>query len=307
MSFGLGRLAWAPDVFWSATPREIAAALQVEVWLGFKETGLVKVGTYEMQSFSRKWGDDGDTVTIQANAADLKTQLKGGGREHFENTTIGEIAERIAKRNGLTASVDQELARTKIKYRARVDTSDIDFLTTLADEFDAVAKPMGTRLVVTPRGKGKSASGAGLAPIEIAKRDTCDGEMAPDSRAQYGKVRTSYIDQKTGKRVNETAETGLDGPTFTVRDPLPSSELAKKKGQAEARRLTRNTADGHVTLTFGRPEAQQEADVILGDGFPSDIAGDYRADSVEHTFDEKGFRTKVEIKAKEDGSSSKKR
>ena len=27
MSFGLGRLAWAPDVFWSATPREIAAAL----------------------------------------------------------------------------------------------------------------------------------------------------------------------------------------------------------------------------------------------------------------------------------------
>ena len=55
-------------------PRDKA---RIEVWLGYKETGLVKVGTYEMQSFTRKWGDEGETVTIQASAADLKKQLKG--------------------------------------------------------------------------------------------------------------------------------------------------------------------------------------------------------------------------------------
>lgn len=27
MAFGLGRLAWSPEQFWAATPREIAAAL----------------------------------------------------------------------------------------------------------------------------------------------------------------------------------------------------------------------------------------------------------------------------------------
>lgn len=27
MAFGLGRLGWPPDIFWAATPREIAAAL----------------------------------------------------------------------------------------------------------------------------------------------------------------------------------------------------------------------------------------------------------------------------------------
>lgn len=27
MSFGLGRLGWAPEQFWNATPREISAAL----------------------------------------------------------------------------------------------------------------------------------------------------------------------------------------------------------------------------------------------------------------------------------------
>lgn len=28
MAFGLGRLGWSPDIFWAATPREIAAAMQ---------------------------------------------------------------------------------------------------------------------------------------------------------------------------------------------------------------------------------------------------------------------------------------
>lgn len=28
MAFGLGRLAWPPELFWAATPREIAAALR---------------------------------------------------------------------------------------------------------------------------------------------------------------------------------------------------------------------------------------------------------------------------------------
>jgi uncharacterized phage protein (TIGR02216 family) len=28
MAFGLGRLAWPPEFFWAATPREIAAALR---------------------------------------------------------------------------------------------------------------------------------------------------------------------------------------------------------------------------------------------------------------------------------------
>lgn len=286
-----------------ARPRDKA---RIEVWLGYKETGLVKIGTFEMQSFERKGSvSAGETVTIQASAADLKKQLKGSGREAFEDKTFGDIVGAIAKRNGLTPAVDGELAKIKIPYRARIDASDIDFLTTLADEHDAVIKPMGTRLVAAPRGKAKSASGAGLAPIMIEKADCQDWSFSPDSRAQYGKVKTAYVDQKTGKRVVETAETGLEGPDFTVRDPLPNKEQAKKKSEAEARRLTRNTASGHFTIK-GRPEAQAEADVVLGSSWPSDMQMIIRADSVEHELSADGFLTKIEVKAKEDGSSSKK-
>ncbi|MEZ2405363.1 phage tail assembly chaperone [Bosea sp. RCC_152_1] len=32
MAFGLGRLAWPPDRFWAATPRELAAAMKAWGW-----------------------------------------------------------------------------------------------------------------------------------------------------------------------------------------------------------------------------------------------------------------------------------
>lgn len=280
----------------------------IEVWMGWKETGIVPIGTYEMQQPTLKGSTSaGELITIQASAADLKSKLKGKGREHFEEKTVKEIADAIAKRNGMTAVVDAELGKIKIPYRARVDSSEIDFLTTLADEHDAVVKPMGDKLVVTKRGSGKSAAGKALPPIKIEKSDCEEWEIAPEGRSQYGKAKASWIDQKTGKRKTEEAETGLKGPDFTVRDPLPTQELAKAKAQAEAKRLTRNTSSGHFSLALGRPDAQAEADVIAGPSFRDGIAGTHRADAVEHTFDENGFKTKVEIKAKEDGSSGKKK
>lgn len=281
---------------------------KIEVWMGWKETGIFHMGFYELQQPTLKGSTAaGEFMTLQASAADLKSKLKGKGREHFEEKTFGEIATTIAKRNGMTAVVDPELAKITIPYRARVDASEIDFLTTLADEHDAVAKPMGDKLVISKRGSGKSAAGTALPPIEIEKRDCEDWEISPEGRSRYGKVKASWIDQKTGKRQTEEAETGLKGPDFTVRDPLPSQELAKAKAQAEARRLTRNTSSGHFGLAMGRPDAQAEADVIAGASFREGIAGTHRADAVEHSFDENGFKTKVEIKAKEDGSSGKKK
>jgi uncharacterized phage protein (TIGR02216 family) len=38
MAFGLGRLAWPPDQFWAATPREIAAALNAHRGLATSAT-----------------------------------------------------------------------------------------------------------------------------------------------------------------------------------------------------------------------------------------------------------------------------
>lgn len=277
----------------------------IQVSGGWKEGDRFKAGTFEMQSIALKGdADAGESITIQGSAADLKTRLKGSAREGFEDKTVGEIVETYAKRAGMTARVDPDLAKIKIPYRARVDSAEMGFLTVLADELDAVAKPMGDQLVFAKRGSAKAVSGQNLPPILIEKSDCSSWEVAPDALTQYGQVKAAYIDQKTGKRTKVEAKTGLKGPVLTIRDPLPNEEQAKKAAEAEARRLTRNTGSGHFQLATGRFDAQAEADVVAGGSFRTGIRGDWRAEAVEHVFDEKGWRTKVEIKAKEDGSSS---
>lgn len=284
-------------------PREKA---RIEVWGGYRETGLTLLGVYELQTISIQGSaDDGEKIVLQASAADLKRKLKGKGREAFENRTVGEIADTIARRNGMEARVAPELRDIRIPYRARVDASEIDFLTTLGDQFGAVVKPMGDKLVMAPRGEAKATSGQNLPTIYIEKGDCSRWSIEPKGRPQYGKVRGAYVDQDTGKRQLTSANTGMDGPDFTIRDPFPSKEQAEKGALAEARRLTRNTGDGHFELALGRPEAQAEADVVAGPSFRTGVAGEWRAEAVEHVFDDRGFRTKVEIKAKEDGASEK--
>lgn len=277
----------------------------IMVALGYKETGLVPKGTFEMQPVAFKGeADAGETLTIQANAADLKRKLKGKGRESFSNKTVKDIADTIAKRNGMTAHVDAVIAGFKFDFRARVDVSEIDFLTTLGDELDAVVKPMGDKLVISRKGAASSVTGKALPPILIEKSDCESWEVTPDGRAEYATVKAAWIDQKTGKRETEEAKTGLQGPETVLRSPYPSKELAQKAAQAEARRLTRQSGSGNFKL-YGRPEAQAEADVIAGSSFRKEIAGAWRADSVEHAFESSGFTTTVNIAAKEDGSSSK--
>ena len=51
MAFGLGRLAWAPDTFWAATPREIAAALRAH---GGEASAL---SPDELQALMRRFPD----------------------------------------------------------------------------------------------------------------------------------------------------------------------------------------------------------------------------------------------------------
>ncbi len=268
--------------------------------LGYLETGVLSVGTYKVQTVTLEGGEDGEFITIVAKAAELtKSKLKDEGRAAYEKKTFGQIVEALAKAAGLSAKVDPELAGIMFAYKARVDQSRIDFLTRLGDEVGAVIKPANGMLIAAKRGSSRSVSGKPVPAIMITRRDCESWRINPDGRQSYGAVVTGWIDQKTGKRRTERKETGREGPDFMVKDPLPDQPRAKKAGEAEAERLNRATGDGEFVL-YGRPAAQAEA-IVMASGFRSGIDGEWRASAVEHVFEERGFRTTIEVKSPESG------
>lgn len=279
-------------------PREKA---KIEINLGFLETGLRPRGVYELQNIQFSGDSGGEKMILQAKAADLRRALKGSNRKYHEDTTYGEIVRELAKRAKLEAVIDPTL--DKIPISEFQDQSDIDFLTRLSDEHDAVIKPAGGKLVAIKRGSGKSASGRTLPPLIVRKSD-CDGwSIEPDGRVEFGTVKTGYIDQKTGKRIEEHYDTGLSGPVFVLPDIAANKEKARSTAEAEARRLNRNTGDGYFRL-YGRPEAMAEQPLVA-EGFRAEINGEWRAESVEEEFGDNGYLTTITIKANEKGRKSK--
>lgn len=279
-------------------PREKA---RIEVNAGYRETGLRPRGIFELQTPQFKGGDKGELLVLQGKAADLRRYLKGSNREYHENTTYGDIARKLAKRANLEAVIDPTL--DQIPVSEFQDQSDMDFLTRLSDEHDAVIKPAGGKLIAVRRGSGKTASGLDLPQLIIHKSDCVDWEIEPSGRVEYRKVTGAYIDQKTGQRIEENYDTGLSGPALILPDVYADKDKARMAAEAEGRRLNRNTGDGYFQM-YGRPEAMAEQTVVAT-GFRAEISGEWRSNSVEDEFSEKGYLTTVTIKATEKGRKKK--
>lgn len=284
---------------------------KLSVQLGYKETGLVDVGTFEVHGTELKGiAGEGELLVVQAKGTSLSSnkKLKESGSENFkEGSTLKEIADAIAGRSGLTVRIDGALGGTSYADGAyRHMQSGLDFLGRLVEGANGILKIQGDVLAIAERGSGKNAAGKALPVIQIRKADCKDWSFTPGDRPTHGKVSGSWIDQKTGKKKVETKETGLEGPLFGLREPYKTEAEAKKAVEAKAKDLSRKS--GAVSFTVPGIAIGGAGSDINATGFRPEINGTWRTKSLEHTFTSGpsgGFITKVEGTAPEGGKKGK--
>ena len=71
---------------------------KIQLWLGFKESGLVYKGEYLFAEFTHSGSPD--TLSITARAADLAETLAEQKEKSWHKTTLYEIVETVAKTHG---------------------------------------------------------------------------------------------------------------------------------------------------------------------------------------------------------------
>lgn len=285
-----------------ALPRKGA---RIGVRLGYKETGVVDKGLFQVETTPIE-GDveTGEFISVTANAVDLRKDAKGEGRKAYENKNLGTIIRAEAAKMKVPAVIAPELADIQIDYELRYGQSHIDFVSRLVGEYGGLAKFAGGKLIIQKRGGGQSGSGQALAPIIIRKSDCKSWRINPEGRLQYGDIQAHWIDKVSGKRKTEKLKTGLQGPSFSLREDFSDQVRARKAAEAEKGRLNRSTSNGSFE-TYGRPEAQAGAPV-LAVGFRDGAAGEWTASAIEHTFTPGptgGYAATVEVKSTEDGKS----
>lgn len=281
-------------------PRPPAKGTRYILEYGWNSQTLRNAGVFTFQSASlNKPAGDAWTMAIIARSADFVDADKTADTSHFEETTAGEIFQKLAKEAGKTAVVDSDVGAISIPYRLRYGQSALGFGQALADEIGGSLKLAGGKWIVTAKGASKTASGKAMPPIVIPIEQIMDAGISTEGRADTKEIEAGYFDADAGRWVSEKAAGKGKSSRSSVLHPSASPGEAKARGKAEATDLARATISGSLTVE-GDVDAMAGAPLVLP-GFGEWAGDDLTAGAISHsfTFDESGgWLMTVEIAAK---------
>lgn len=269
-----------------ALPRHGA---ELSVSLGYREAGLTWMGLYvvdevEVSGWPRRLG-------VRAKAADMRRSLKAPKTRSWDEVTLADLVSTIAAEHGLSPRVAETLATHPFSHLDQTNESDLHFLTRLARDLDAVAKPAGGGLVIVPRGEARSVSGRTLPTVAMGPGDLTNYRATIADRGRYTAVRAFWHDQAAARDVEVLV--GMGEPVFTLRHPFPDAAQATTAAKGKLDALQRGESVLSVT-TPGRPDLAAEGKLTIA-GVRSGVDGTWVITKAEHLLDgQGGYRTEVE-------------
>ncbi|HCT9390574.1 TPA: hypothetical protein OUC24_004343 [Enterobacter hormaechei] len=258
------------------------------VWYeGYKETGVVKIGRFRITTIKPQLYPR--VITITATAAPFEKTDPTGFRERrsasWDNTTLGEIFQKIAKRHNLTPRMDSRLGGFKYSHVDQTNETDSAFINRLAEEHDAMAKPVNSFYVLSYRGESASITGKTLPIIQLrcppvnepGCRDFIQCSVDMPGKQKSGGVIASYTDEKTGEVKSVTSGSP---PYKKLPHTYASKEHAEACMKGKSRKVKRQSKKIRLDVP-GDPYIAAEGMIKMDNSFPDGMRGTISIDRVE--------------------------
>jgi len=300
-----------------------AIGLTLKIMMGYKDGDSRDMGDYLIDDVSIDVPPR--TLTISGRSANMPSSFRTPRTQSYHQTTVGEVMEKVAERNGLEASVDPDLADVVVRHADQNGESDMAFAERLTAEYDATAKPVAGRLVVARKGTAKAATGAVLPGITIKESDCAQWTFkysARDEPGESGDKLAGADEQPQGDSrlpgliAFESAPSAVEPPTeagkkggvraywndirsgerkeVTVgKEPFHDlrytyhNEAEAKAAVASYRNKSSRSKASFTCLIGGRTDVQAEAKLTLADFRPY-MPKVWRIKSVSHRFEPGG-------------------
>lgn len=280
-----------------------------QVAMGYKETGLVPMGTYLIDEI--EISSPPATLQVSAKAADMTSSFRSPVSFSWDTDTIdkpvtlGNVVTILAEKHGYIPRVDPELASIDLGHIDQTEESDMAFLTRIAQRHDAVAKPADGHLVFAKEGSTKSVSGKTLPTIQLrhekltrwrfshSARNTGGQAGASTTSSGEGGVKAYWWDVKKAERMEVLV--GSE-PFEEIRYVHRTEQEAMNA--ASARRGKGERSQGGLSFSLpGNPKigAESQIEIDLRPGIPNQ----WRATRVEHRLNRQGYTTSVECERAE--------
>jgi len=275
----------------------------IDVYLGYVEAGLAKMGTFEISRVVFEWVPK--SISLEGSSIGFQSAVKAPAIKTYADRTLGDVVRDIAKSAGVAANISPELEGVKVPER-NVTTSPLQLLTELEFEHGAVAKWGDGRLGFTVRDSGKSPAGESTPLVVLRPEHIAELSIHTETRPSFSKARMSWFDQDevVRKWVEAPAPRGANGsfPAFNIGRMANSKEEAERIAKSQISYLTRNQSEGQITLSRGNPFVRDQSRILITETRDG-IAGSYVADVVSHSY-VKGSGLGTAMSIRSDGDAS---
>lgn len=266
---------------------------EIKVWMGYP-LQLHYMGLFIADGFQIQGPPDQVTITgsasINGETTSGKTALTDQKKRSWPaGTQIGDLVATVAGEHGLQSSVSQSLATVALPHIDQIDESDMNLLSRIARNHDAIAKPGNGRLIMAKRGESLTASGKPMPELQISLGDVSSWTYNNNLRAKTGAVIASY--QDLGKGEQQECKAGIGAPVQRLKRRFPNRAAAQKAADSEFARLQRAGRALSISMK-GNPGAKAEARLIPRN-FRSYVDQPWLITQAIHSLDSGGYRTSI--------------
>ncbi|MGE1154964.1 phage late control D family protein [Pseudomonas kitaguniensis] len=249
---------------------------KVGLRVGYLESGLVDKGLFKITQRTASLFPMRLVLVATAAPFDMEGFKQRRTASHGP-ITLGALFRQLTTRYGFSPRVEPELDGKLIAHIDQTNESDMAFLTRLAKQFDAVAKPVDALYVLGRKGRITSLSGKVLPDVQLSvTRDNRPGDRAfisalftKTSRALYNGAQTSWWDAAAG--IQRLVEVGFE-PFKVVTQRYQNEDEARSAAQGELRRVGREGLKIDVACP-GNPSLAAEGVLLLDESWPSFMQG----------------------------------
>lgn len=274
---------------------------RISLQLGYTRGGqMADKGDYLVDEVEH--GGAPDRLSIRARSADLAGSMRQRTSRSWHRSTIGAIVRDVAARAGLQVSIPPDLAAKPVQHIDQTNESDVHFLTRLGRLHDAVATVKKGKLIFLPIGTVANAKGVAMPAVTITRDKGDRHRYHSAARGSYTGVRAFWHDGRSATRRAAIAGNGTN--IKTLKDSYATEADALAAASAERGRLERGEATLEITLALGDPTLMVQTPVRV-QGFKREIDGvDWLIKTVEHSLDDQGLVTRLEMERKGSGNAS---
>lgn len=248
-----------------------------------------------------------ERMTLSGKAAPFAaaggfTPFQSRKTRSFDNITLGQLVTNIAAECGLIPGIAPQYYAVTIPHLDQTNESNMNLLTRLARDYEALMKPTFGRLLFLPRSTGASITGALIPGPTITKGEVATYSAQFSERTKYGSATTRWHDPETGETNSFKLDGEGTGADYEAPNLYPDETAAKNAAKSFLKSSERGSES--ITLSMsGRPDIIAEGLITLS-GFPDAMNKSWTIKTVTHSLSPSGFTTSVQAEIKDLSSAS---